>query len=270
MGYVQYAFNYPDSVIDFADGFDSLAGNRSNPHRGVDIAPNGGGAVCAVADGTLVYDWYSPILGNVAVIAHLDGKFSGYAHMASESPLRIGTVVARGQSIGTIGNTGSASAGRHLHLTIASSMGGAAGGYDVIDPVAWIRAHSAATAGTPGGAGMHTSTEQDGVPGAIYWAKVQSECKVRGWYDGSVDGVPREKTHHAHARLQAAILNERRGSLPRTDAEENGVAGKAFWTIAQTVGRGYGYSWAIDGIPGGNSEKALFKITAEWLNRHGR
>jgi len=281
MPYVQYSLNYP--AADLGDAFGATAG-RPNPHRGQDVAPDGGGSVYAIADGTLVWDWYSAGLGNVAVIAHADGKFSGYCHMAHESPLTIGSPVARNQAIGEIGATGSLQNGRHLHFTVATSMAGAAGGFNVIDPMTWIAAHSAtasvlaSSAGTPLGvspAAMFTSTQYDGEPGPIYWTKVQSELAARGWYTNNgvpctIDGKPGPVTHHGHARLQAAILNERRGNLPRTTTEEDGIPGPVFWTLAQTIGRAYGYAWGIDGIPGPNTEEALYKLTAEWLNKYGR
>jgi hypothetical protein len=265
--HVQYSFNYPAAAI--GDGFGATKG-RANPHRGQDVAPNGGGPVYALADGVLVYDWYSLGMGHVAVIAHADGKFSGYAHLAFESPLTIGTNVSRNQSIGTIGNTGKLSRGRHLHITLATSMAGAAGGFDVLDPMAWVIAHSGPQPSTTAHTGTRTGTAEDGEPGEIYWTKVQSETKARGWYTGLVDGKPGGGTHHAHARLQAAILNENRGSLARTSTEEDGDPGAVFWTLAQTQGRAFGYEWEIDGIPGPNTEKALYRQTATWLNAHGR
>ena len=269
MTYVQYSLNYPAAAL--GDRFGATAG-RSSPHRGRDVAPDGGGPVYAIADGILVSDWYSPGLGNVPVLAHADGKFSGYSHCAAESPRTLGTLIRRGEAFATIGNTGSLSRGRHLHLTIATSLAGAAGGFDVIDPDVWIASHANPIAGTAGVAasGLHTSTEQDGEPGRIYWTKVQSECRARGWYTGAVDGIPGPVTHKAHARLQASILNERRGAQPRTTTADDGIPGPVFWTLAQIIGRGYGYTGRADGIPGGGTLRALYRITGQWLNRHGR
>ncbi|WP_158253000.1 M23 family metallopeptidase [Cryobacterium sp. Y62] len=143
MTYVQYVLPYLSA--DLGDPYGATEG-RSNPHLGADVAPDGGGPCKAIAAGILVWDWFSPGLGHVAVLAHADGKFSGYAHLAAESPFTIGTAIERGAAFATIGDTGSLSRGRHLHITVASSMAGAAGGFDVIDPIAWINAHSSALA----------------------------------------------------------------------------------------------------------------------------
>ena len=277
MTYTAYSLNYPANAV--GAHFGDTAG-RTNPHRGLDVAPDGGGPVYALADGRLVYDWYSAGLGNVAVLAHADGKFSGYAHLAAESPLTIGTKVKRGQSIGTIGNTGSLSRGRHLHLTVATSMAGAAGGYDVIDPFAWIQAHPPLTSAAIKPAilarkpltRIYTATAQDGEPGAIYWTKVQRELRARKWYAGRVDGKPGAATHHGHRRLQAAILNSngRPRTWPRTSTEIDGKPGRHFWRLAQRAGKRYGYTGRQDGKPGPLTERALFRLTAAWLNKFGR
>jgi hypothetical protein len=272
MSYVQYKLTY--NPADLGDVFGATY-NRPNPHRGQDIHPDGGGPVYAIADGVLVSDWYSSTMGHTAVLQHADGKFSGYRHMARESPYTIGSTIARGADLGDIGSSGSLARGRHLCMTVSSSMGGAIGGYGVVDPIAWINAHSHAPGSSTAvvrasAAGRYTATELDGEPGPIYWEKVQSEGTARGIYDGDVDGIPGPKTHLAHAKLQAAILNERRGAEPRTSTEEDGIPGPLFWTIAQIVGGAYGYDGIVDGIPGPKTIHALYKITAEWLNRNGR
>lgn len=117
-----------------------------------------------------------------------------------------------------------------------------------------------------------TSTEEDGDPGKIYWTKVQSETKARGWYDGAVDGDPGPKTHLAHAKLEAAILNEwaRNNGRGRTSTEEDGIPGGIFWRLAQDAGREFGYTGVTDGDPGAGTLKSLYKRTAHWLNRYGR
>ena len=44
--------------------------------------------------------------------------FSLYAHMAKKSSVKIGDVITAGESIGKVGNTGSLSTGKHIHLAI--------------------------------------------------------------------------------------------------------------------------------------------------------
>lgn len=120
--------------------------NRPTPHRGQDTAPGGKPAV-ALADGLVAGirnvrpdgRLENGILGKIVVVQHADGKFSGYAHLASIS-VRVGQAVKRGQPLGVIGNTGSASAGRHLHYTLGNDKFGVEFGH-VQDPIAWITAH---------------------------------------------------------------------------------------------------------------------------------
>ena len=58
--------------------------------------------------------------GNGVIIKHSDGTHSQYAHMTSVS-VTLGQVVARGQVIGTVGDSGNAN-GAHLHFTLSTSI----------------------------------------------------------------------------------------------------------------------------------------------------
>jgi len=266
VSYTQYAEPYPASR---GDRYGATAG-RATSHRGQDTAP-GGLPALALARGKIVKKHFSNALGNIVTLEHPDGKFTSYTHLDSQSVYLVGTPVALGASVGAfIGKTGTAQNGRHLHYTLGDDLNGVISGH-VQDPLEWIAAHSGPETRPAALAGRaHTATESDGIPGPVYWSMIQSELAVRGWYSGPVDGVPGTATHHGHARLQAAILNENRGDLARTSTEEDGAAGPVFWTLAQTQGRGYGYGGPVDGVPGDNTERALFKLTAAWLNRHGR
>lgn len=92
-----------------------------------------------MSEGTVVVKTYSSCLGNVVVLQHDDGYFSGYAHMLEQSPLAIGTRVGMGQHVGRVGSTGTCTTGPHLHLTIAPTAGGYASG-TTYDPYAFIQA----------------------------------------------------------------------------------------------------------------------------------
>lgn len=128
---------------------------------------------------------------------------------------------------------------------------------------------------TPAGASSgrrYTTTEQDGIPGSIYWTMIQSEGNARGWYTPRPDGIPGPNTYRTEARLKAAILNEyaRNHGLSRTSTEEDGIPGKIYYTLAQKAGKEFEYAGKVDGITGPQTEKSLFKRTAYWLNRYGR
>lgn len=132
-------YQLPFANPNLADGWGSTCCGRSNPHRGVDFAQAPGTSIPAIAAGVVRLKTSSGCLGNVVVIEHGGGIFSGYAHMASQSPLAEGTPVAKGQTIGQVGNTGSCTTGPHLHLTIAPTIGGYSFG-ETFDPYAFITA----------------------------------------------------------------------------------------------------------------------------------
>ena len=76
---------------------------------------------------------WSTVLGNVLVIQDEKGTFWGYSHLRTAPALAIGKKVVAGEKIGVVGNTGSASRGRHLHFTCSNVLEGIFGG-KVFDP----------------------------------------------------------------------------------------------------------------------------------------
>ena len=95
--------------------------HKAPGHRGTDY--NGfaaGEPVLAVYDGKIVTNKWSDVLGNVAVL-QVGKYYFGYCHMLEASPLKVGTVVKSGDVVGKAGNTGSASAGTHLHFTLGTT-----------------------------------------------------------------------------------------------------------------------------------------------------
>jgi len=132
---VCYQLPFPNP--DLADGWGSTCCGRTSPHRGVDFPQAAGTAIPAVADGVVALNQWSGCLGNVVVVQHADGMFSGYSHMIAASPLAIGTPVTKGQQVGQVGNTGDCSQGAHLHLTMAPAANGVFQG-TTVDPHAYI------------------------------------------------------------------------------------------------------------------------------------
>ncbi|WP_434391370.1 hypothetical protein [Melittangium boletus] len=110
-----------------------------------------------------------------------------------------------------------------------------------------------------------TTTEQDGIPGTIYYKRIQTVGKRDFGYTGPIDGVTGPATEKARVRITARELNNR--GTPRTSAQEDGVPGSIYWTRVQTVGRSFGYTGPIDGIPGENTYLAEHKIAAYAVNR---
>jgi hypothetical protein len=177
--YVQYSEPYPESR---GDRFGATAG-RTQPHRGQDTAP-GGLPAQAVADGVVYGTRWDPAMGNVVVLAHADGKFSGYGHLLHRA-IAVGARVSRLGNLPTIGATGTAAKGRHLHYTLGSDPWGIIAGH-VEDPLAWIGHHTApAPAVLPAGGTDWLYWEPPKGMGLAL--RVQRALKNRGRYAGALD-----------------------------------------------------------------------------------
>ncbi len=98
-------------------------GSRINPiwqhsefHRGIDISAGAGTPVTATADGVVIFSGYNTGGGNVVVIAHGHGFPTYYVHNRKNAA-QVGQSVKRGDVIGYIGSTGSAT-GSHVHYEV--------------------------------------------------------------------------------------------------------------------------------------------------------
>ena len=103
----------------------------SRLHAGIDLAPNGGSNLPATssAEGVVTYNGYSATGGWIITIRHNEyladnGQIlhTSFLHLASQSPLKIGQKVDKGQFIGTTGTTGT-STGVHLHFEVHEGQG---------------------------------------------------------------------------------------------------------------------------------------------------
>ena len=88
-----------------------------NMHTGIDIAGTGyGSPVYAVNNGTIVRQEYHYSYGNFIILNHNNGYYTLYAHMSRfAGSSKMGVNVSRGDIIGYVGQTGSAT-GPHLHF----------------------------------------------------------------------------------------------------------------------------------------------------------
>jgi murein DD-endopeptidase MepM/ murein hydrolase activator NlpD len=121
-----------------AAGLSSKFGLRANPftgkpqfHTGIDLLPSGDLSVRSVLPGKVVMAAYGEERGNVVVVRHRSGVESLYGHLASIS-VHLGDEVTESTVLGIVGNTGTASTGRHLHFEVSI------GGYPV-NPLKVIR-----------------------------------------------------------------------------------------------------------------------------------
>ncbi|OIK11401.1 peptidoglycan DD-metalloendopeptidase family protein [Bacillus sp. MUM 13] len=98
----------------------SQLGSRWNKfHAGIDIAAPGTNPVVAAADGVVIRSYLSSTYGNCVMISHsINGQLytTVYAHLRSRN-VSNGQVVAKGQQVGIMGNTGH-STGQHLHFEL--------------------------------------------------------------------------------------------------------------------------------------------------------
>ena len=96
-------------------------------HDATDISGTGHGSpIFAANNGVVTKAWYDGIGGNQVIIAHSNDYYTWYAHM-SATLVKAGQTVTRGQRIGSMGCTGSACTGTHLHFAAYKGNPGAGG-----------------------------------------------------------------------------------------------------------------------------------------------
>lgn len=132
-------YQFPFSPSTITVGFGVRDAEHPNGHRGTDFAPGAEAFIPCIGDGVVVRNGWNDALGNILLVDHKDGYYSGYSHMLKRGIVAVGTAVSRGQHVGQVGNTGSQSFGAHLHLTVGTSLSNPEGGA-VIDPVPFINA----------------------------------------------------------------------------------------------------------------------------------
>lgn len=109
--------SYPVDTPRISSPFGPRAGHGSSFHNGIDLGWNRAvEPVYAAAPGLVVAVYYSIGVGNVISIRHDDGTGTDYLHLLDRGLVNPGQSVKRRQRIGTMGDTGTASFGRHLHF----------------------------------------------------------------------------------------------------------------------------------------------------------
>ncbi len=106
-------FAWPVEHGEISSGFGIRNGTM---HDGVDIAAPLGTAVHAAESGTVIYAGRLRGYGNVIIVRHDDHYVTVYGHN-STNLVREGDAVARGQVIGTIGESGRTT-GANLHFEV--------------------------------------------------------------------------------------------------------------------------------------------------------
>jgi murein DD-endopeptidase MepM/ murein hydrolase activator NlpD len=118
------------------------APRSGHTHQGQDVMAACGSRMVAARGGVIKTNKYQAAAGNYVVI-NAEGTDVDYmyAHLASPSPLKVGTRVHTGEQIGVVGQTGDA-VGCHLHFELWSGPGWYSGGAP-FDPLPSLRAWDA-------------------------------------------------------------------------------------------------------------------------------
>lgn len=112
---------------DLRDSFHApRSGGRT--HNSIDIAAPTGTPLVAISDGTITRKHWNSLGGRTLYLTSADGRYDFYyAHLdAYEDGIEIGSVVRRGDVLGTVGSTGNAQ-GPHLHLQVLDNRGAGRG-----------------------------------------------------------------------------------------------------------------------------------------------
>ena len=120
----------------YGDGFG--APRSGHTHQGQDVLATCGTPLVSVMTGTVQYAGYQSAAGNYIVIDN-DGTADDfvYMHLGTPAYLKTDGVVAAGQQIGVVGDTGDAT-GCHLHFEYW--QGDWFGGGQPIDPLPYLKA----------------------------------------------------------------------------------------------------------------------------------
>ncbi len=98
-------------------GFVSKTFQEDEEHYGIDYSASEGTQIRATANGLVTGSYYDEALGNVLEIDHGNGYKTKYAHCQEAIAIK-GNTVLRGEMIATVGNSGTATSGAHLHYEV--------------------------------------------------------------------------------------------------------------------------------------------------------
>lgn len=212
---------------------------------GIDFGMNVGTPLPAAGGGTIGNIPENGTGGHTVTIYHDNGYRTQYMHL-SQFLLADGAVIGTGGIVGLSGGEPGApgsgsSTGPHLHWHMIDPNG------TRINPLDYV--------GGGGGGLPKTSTEQDGVPGTIFWQRAQNWLRIESGYQGPIDGVPGTNTYAALQRN----LRDHWGYTGPID----GDPGTYTWAAAQRLAAAHGYTGPIDGAMGPNSWRGF----ARFLNQ---
>ncbi len=212
---------------------------------GIDFGMGVGTRLPACGGGTIRNIPENGTGGHTVTIYHDNGYRTQYMHL-SQFLLADGAAIGTGGIVGLSGGQPGApgsgsSTGPHLHWHMIDPGG------TRINPLEYV--------GGGGGGLPKTSTEQDGVPGTIFWQRAQNWLRIESGYTGPIDGAPGVNTY-------AALQRNMRDHYGYTGPID-GVPGPNTWAALQRLAAGWGYTGPVDGAMGPNSWRGV----ARFLNQ---
>lgn len=90
-------------------------------HGGIDVAASRGSIVVGATEGTVMLIGDQGAYGHCVFVENHDGTVAWYAHL-TDSYVKVGDKITRGQIVGSSGNTGR-STGPHLHFEMRTQQG---------------------------------------------------------------------------------------------------------------------------------------------------
>lgn len=217
-------------------GRGSLGGIDFGMGVGTELPACGGGVVTNIPE--------NGTGGHTVTIQHDNGYRTQYMHL-SQFLLADGTRVGAGDVVGLSGGEPGApgsgeSTGPHLHWHMIDPGG------TRINPLDYVG----------GGNGLpKTGTEQDGVPGVVFWQRAQRWLSIESGYTGPIDGDPGANTY-------AALQRNLRDNWGYTGPID-GDPGANTYAALQRLAAEYGYTGPIDGAMGTNSWRAVARFLNE-------
>ncbi len=145
----------------------------------------------------------------------------------------------------------------HQYTSVGSVGGSAAVDHNVARGTAFDLVAPGSGGGGGGSTGglPKTTTEQDGVPGPVFWSRTQKWLSIQSGYTGPIDGDPGVNTY-------AALQRNMRDHYGYTGPID-GVPGVNTYAAWQRLAAQWGYTGPIDGVMGPNSYRGV----ARFLNQ---
>lgn len=289
---MSWVMPFPEKTItgEYGTLSDFRRKNKMQPHSGTDWSPGGSNKgktlIPAIADGTIKLVQFSKVLGWVVVQTAADRKGNiwhiGYCHLACKKcgincsgnhdadlalTVEVGDKVKAGDvSHGmTIGNTGSASSGCHLHATLGKGV------KDVFGPTS-AKADLKKAIIANGGEVAKKPTKQEAkavlakpVVAKKPAAPTEKPVEKAEAVAPLVADSAKELTVEDWKKFQT-ILQRDHGYAGAID----GDPGKRTWAAIQRSVAAFGYAGAVDGIPGPNTYKGVQRRLVARADYEGR